>query len=126
MGEPKNSPSIKKDKKMSKLAFMTDGLLRTDSEFGEQVHEDFPSKKAIDALTDGQMKSIWTHAPVGYFKATSSLSAYFQEVMEERGLFTPAFEREVDKVYRPKLKDYAKKNPEELGLKEHLMIMDIL
>lgn len=73
--------------------------------YSEQLYMDFPTKDSIDKLSIDKMKDMWINAPVGYFSITSTLAKYFEDKLVSAGSFTSDFQREVDKIYIPKVFD---------------------
>lgn len=88
---------------MNNIQFTEDDIVRSESVFSEQVHEDFPSKKDVDALTPKQLKAIYLTAPFGYFRITSEISNYFEEKVN--AIMTASDWKEFDRAFKKILAD---------------------
>lgn len=88
------------------IKFKDDATLTDDSVLSEQLHEDYPTKEAIDTLTIEQLKTLSNVAPFGYFKVSSSLSNYFFERLDPH--MTDQDWKEHRILYRKIREDFAK------------------
>lgn len=83
---------------------------------------DYPSKEAIDKLTDEEMIEIWVNSPVGYLRNSSSIAAHFTERFIEKKLDTSEVHKKMLKVYTPKLKDFSDRNPEKMSFIDNMFL----
>lgn len=91
------------------IKFNTDNTLAKDNVFAEQLHEDFPTVKDIDKLTNEQMVTIWLYAPAFYFRNSSKLSNYLEAKMDAEGLLTPEIDKQAGDNFKKSLAEQSKK-----------------